>query len=1077
MTTAAMEAVLRWLPHAGWQAALLGALVLLVSRALGGRLEARWRFALWWVVLARLALPVAPAAPWSLFQLAQLLDGGTGVSPVRVIQTGEMPVPPERVFVVPVVAHPIEPDAPAVEESPAVAPDEPPASPITPTTWLALGWLLGVAALLARQLVALRRLRRQSRSWREPADPALRELFDGCRAELRITRPVRLRVAPGRFGPATCGAVRSCVVLPADLLARLTPDEVRLVLLHELIHVRRRDVPLDRLATLLTAVHWFNPIAWVARACLRRDRELACDEAVLAHLGGREPGRYGHALLRIAQQLAAPTSPATVGIFGRHHHLTRRIQMIARYRKPTAARRALGVLLVVIVAALGLTDGTATPPAGGDAGGAKAGRGPATLAGVAQDETGKPLAGVRVRLYREDYQELSAERLQAATTDAAGRFAFRDLTPPPDNVSRLDWGYTLVATKPGRGSVLYSLLGQPIDKPLQLKLGPAATLKGRVTDANGRPVAGARVWCRALVNGPVDGVCSTRTDADGRYTITDMTAWEPKPMPAGNGRMDMVTGCVFDVQHPGYGHERPMYRRMPDAVNVVLHLAGVIEGRVVDTVSGKPAAGVVVVIQGTNQSRPEYSEEVRTGADGKYRFASLLAGKYNLWADAPDRACAALDSFAVESGKTRAAPDLSLIEGGWLEGQVTDARTGKAIVNDTRGERLLVGLYGPSRPKSGAACQASRVDEHGRFRLRVAPGINYPYVMDGEYWTRTQRREFFEKGLDVRAGEVVSVVFRVLPAKPLPDPEPDPVRLPVPVPAEREAAARVRQLGGWYAVDADRHVVEVNMVYHQSGKQRYANSQTDTDAALRFAGAFPRLQRLLLQKGQATDDGLRAVAGLKGLETLMVWDADHVTDAGVRHLSGLPKLRRVHFSNGKLGDDSLAVFGQLPAVRQLILQGNSFTDAGLKHLAGATRLRSLWVGMNRKPITDAGVRHLAGLTRLEELDLQGSHLSDAGIAALANLKQLRTLYVVDAAPGGGAITDASVACLVGFTRLEHLGLQNTRVTEDGVRRLLELKGLKDLTVSSSALSEAARQRLQKQRPGLQLHVSGSPRAE
>src|ERR1019366_3147170 len=64
-----LETVSVWLAHASWQAAVLGLLVFLLSWALRGRLEARWRFCLWLVVLARLALPVAPPAPWSLFQL------------------------------------------------------------------------------------------------------------------------------------------------------------------------------------------------------------------------------------------------------------------------------------------------------------------------------------------------------------------------------------------------------------------------------------------------------------------------------------------------------------------------------------------------------------------------------------------------------------------------------------------------------------------------------------------------------------------------------------------------------------------------------------------------------------------------------------------------------------------------------------------------------------------------------------------------------------------------------------------------------------------------------------------------
>src|SRR5262249_46398828 len=163
---------------------------------------------------------------------------------------------------------------------------------------------------------------------------------------------------------------------------------------------------------------------------------------------------------------------------------------------------------------------------------------------------------------------------------------------------------------------------------------------------------------------------------------------------------------------------------------------------------------------------------------------------------------------------------------------------------------------------------------------------------------------------------------------------------------------------------------EVNMVYHETPDgRRYDNARADTDEALRAMGAFPRLKRLYLRDGQATDEGLRSLAGLRDLEVLFVWDAKQISDAGGGHLADLHKPRELHFSNGQLGDAALAVFGRLPGLRHLSLQGNSFSDEGLRHLAGLKQLRSLWVGMNWRPLTDAGTLHLADLTALEQLDL------------------------------------------------------------------------------------------------------------
>jgi hypothetical protein len=122
-----------------------------------------------------------------------------------------------------------------------------------------------------------------------------------------------------------------------------------------------------------------------------------------------------------------------------------------------------------------------------------------------------------------------------------------------------------------------------------------------------------------------------------------------------------------------------------------------------------------------------------------------------------------------------------------------DTDTDKPVPGALKQGRLSVGLYGPSRPKSGAACQSCPVDDQGRFRLHVAPGANYVYLMNSDYWRRMQQREFFEEGVEVKSGEVVKVVFRIQPTKPHPDDNPIPLRLQLPVPAERQVAINLRQ--------------------------------------------------------------------------------------------------------------------------------------------------------------------------------------------------------------------------------------------------------------------------------------------
>lgn len=444
--------------------------------------------------------------------------------------------------------------------------------------------------------------------------------------------------------------------------------------------------------------------------------------------------------------------------------------MTAKHCKPVALRLAFGGLLSLALGVCGLLDNRVegVQPAQAKLGAQEESVRNWVIAGVCSDEDGKPLSGVRVVLYREDHEQQTAERLADQTTADDGRFRFTGLARPPADFVRMSRAYGLVLTKAGRGSIVTSLR-QATQDSLQFNFRPAATLQGRVTDASGKPLTGVRVWARSLFTGPVDEAGSARTDADGRYAIKDMTAIGEdarRPMPEGKGMMKSWGGSYFDVVHPDYGHERPMYRSMPATVDVILRPAGIVEGRVFDHVTVRPAAGVLVSMQGTNREGPQGGGwgRTRTDATGKYRFQSVAAGKYNIWADAADRTCAALDSFAVEAGKQHAAPNLGLIEGGWIEGRVIDAAAGSPISGRTDRGQVKVGIYGPARPRSGAAVQSVDVDTDGRFRMRVAPGLNFPYIMTPGYFQTIENQDLLQTGVEVKAGETTTVGFRVRPA-------------------------------------------------------------------------------------------------------------------------------------------------------------------------------------------------------------------------------------------------------------------------------------------------------------------------
>ncbi|HEU0013593.1 MAG TPA: M56 family metallopeptidase, partial [Longimicrobium sp.] len=172
-------------------------------------------------------------------------------------------------------------------------------------------WAAGALVVLGRYAAALVGVRVITRRATVVRDGEWTDLVARLSRELGGVRPVRLLRAPGAAMPMTWGAFRATVLLPAD--AELWSGERRrVVLLHELAHVARRDCLSQLVATLACAAYWFHPLAWWAAWRMREEREQACDDRVLA--AGTRASDYATHLLDVARTSRAPVLAAAAAV-------------------------------------------------------------------------------------------------------------------------------------------------------------------------------------------------------------------------------------------------------------------------------------------------------------------------------------------------------------------------------------------------------------------------------------------------------------------------------------------------------------------------------------------------------------------------------------------------------------------------------------------------------------------------------------------------------------------------------------------------------------------------------------------
>jgi len=243
--------------------------------------------------------------------------------------------------------------------------------------WLLVGalWLVGTMLIVGISMARVVRFRRTLRVHCSPADPDVRGVANRVAAELGVRRRFKVLSARSNSVPFVWGSFGGpIIVLPAALATRADAPSLRLILMHELAHIRRRDDLVRWLDWAVVAWLWWNPLAWIARSGLRLTEELACD-AVVLRTCGVSTREYGACLVAAAESLAGSAfrTPAQACTMGDGGSLEQRITIImsgSLQRRTSIPLRVIAAGLAAACLMSGLTtmadaQSPPTPPARG----------------------------------------------------------------------------------------------------------------------------------------------------------------------------------------------------------------------------------------------------------------------------------------------------------------------------------------------------------------------------------------------------------------------------------------------------------------------------------------------------------------------------------------------------------------------------------------------------------------------------------------------------------------------------------------------------------------------------------------
>ena len=341
-------------------------------------------------------------------------------------------------------------------------------SAVTWTSAFVAIWAIGFVVVGGGLLAGFARLVALTRRCRRVSSGAWPQRADALSKQHALRRAVVVLESPGRALLVTWGLWRPRVIVPAGARS-WAAERIEVVLAHEVAHIARRDWAIQMAAETLRAVHWFNPLVWIACRRLRDESEQACDDTVLRR--GIDATDYASHLLAVARQvLTADRGWASAPAVANASTLERRIAAMlndARDREPLTRSARIAALLAMLAVAITVSSVTLTErvaaatiapavlpdvalvateqgpaqtaspvavrpvrravaphPAAPSPAAAAAPQQPATFLAVVRDQQGGVMPGVAVTL-----TDTATATAYSTVSDTNGAFLFRNLPP------------------------------------------------------------------------------------------------------------------------------------------------------------------------------------------------------------------------------------------------------------------------------------------------------------------------------------------------------------------------------------------------------------------------------------------------------------------------------------------------------------------------------------------------------------------------------------------------------------------------------------------------------------------------
>ncbi|QZY53989.1 M56 family metallopeptidase [Crassaminicella profunda] len=360
-----LEIIFVWILYASLTSTMMIFCVILLKKLIKNHMDLRFYHALWLLVMIRLLIPFTPESPLSMFNLLpenhqHMIGYNQSIDSFYTLESEEISENEKSSDIAPIKRQTINksnlPKEEILENKKKIS-FENSFSKISFQVASYI-WCFGFLTIFLLIMFTAINFNKKAKKFKKVNDSQVIQILNLLKEKLKMNKNIELYYEERIKSPFIAGLIHPKIYLPRELLRMVGERELYYILLHELIHYKRKDLFYNLFETIALSLHWFNPVVWFAVKKMRFDRELSCDYGVLEILEEKEGTEYGLTILKLSSIFSNHISKKMIPayFYENKNQIERRIMMIKTFKKSSYKISILVVLIFLLLTPLTLTN-------------------------------------------------------------------------------------------------------------------------------------------------------------------------------------------------------------------------------------------------------------------------------------------------------------------------------------------------------------------------------------------------------------------------------------------------------------------------------------------------------------------------------------------------------------------------------------------------------------------------------------------------------------------------------------------------------------------------------------------------